>query len=263
MTLPRVSVIQYLNSVPLVWGMLKGVQQGRYELELTTPAACADAVRLGKAELGIIPSIEYQRIDRAQILSGISIASKEEVKSVLLFSTVPIEKVQTVVVDNSSRTSAALLRILMRKFYSRWINIIPSAPKPAEMLKRAEAALVIGDPALTYDGQVPEVYDLAAEWKKFTGLPFVFALWVGREEAKVGRYRKDFEDSRDYGLAHLDAIAAEYAPKLNLQPPGVKAYLTENIDYSLDEENRKGLRLFYKLAREAGIIPVEKDLYFV
>ncbi len=263
MSLPKVSVIQYLNTVPLVWGMLKGAQHGRYDLEFTTPAACADAVRSGKAELGIIPSIEYQRIDRAQILSGISIAAKEEVKSVLLLSKVPIEKVQTVAVDNSSRTAAALLRILMRKFYSRWINVMPSAPKPAEMLKRAEAALVIGDPALTYDGQVPEVYDLAAEWKKFTGLPFVFALWVGREEAKVGRHRKDFEDSRDYGLTHIDAIAAEYAPKLNMQPPGVKVYLTQNIDYSLDEENRKGLRLFYRLAREAGIIPVEKDLYFV
>jgi len=263
MGLPKVSVVQYLNAVPLVWGMLKGIQQGRYALEFTTPAACADAVRLGKADLGIIPSIEYQRLDRAQVLSGISIAAKEEVKSVLLLSKVPIEKVQTVAVDNSSRTSAALLRILMRKFYSRWVNVVPSAPKPAQMLKRAEAALIIGDPALTYDGQVPEVYDLAAEWKKFTGLPFVFALWVGREEAKVGRYRKDFEDSRDYGLAHIDAIAAEYAPKLNMQPPGVKAYLTQNVDYSLDEENRKGLRLFYKLAREAGIIPVEKDLYFV
>jgi chorismate dehydratase len=263
MGLPKVSVVQYLNAVPLVWGMLKGIQQGRYALEFSTPAACADAVRLGKADLGIIPSIEYQRLDRAQVLSGISIAAKEEVKSVLLLSKVPIEKIQTVAVDNSSRTSAALLRILMRKFYSRWVNVVPSAPKPAQMLKRAEAALIIGDPALTYDGQVPEVYDLAAEWKKFTGLPFVFALWVGREEAKIGRYRKDFEDSRDYGLAHIDAIAAEYAPKLNMQPPGVKAYLTQNVDYSLDEENRKGLRLFYKLAREAGIIPVEKDLYFV
>jgi chorismate dehydratase len=263
MNLPKVSVVQYLNAVPLVWGMLKGIQQGRYALEFTTPAACADAVRLGKADLGIIPSIEYQRLERAEVLSGISIASKEEVKSVLLLSKVPIEKVQTVAVDNSSRTSAALLRILLRKFYSRWVNVVPCAPKPAQMLKRAEAALIIGDPALTYDGQVPEVYDLAAEWKKFTGLPFVFALWVGREETRIGRYRKDFEDSRDYGLAHIDAIATEYAPKLNMQPPGVRAYLTQNVDYSLDEENRKGLRLFYKLAREAGIIPVEKDLYFV
>jgi chorismate dehydratase len=242
--------------------MLHGEQQGKYDLSLTTPAGCADAVRGGSAEIGIVPSIEYQRLDRAQILAGISIASKEEAKSVLLLSKVPIDKIKTVVVDNSSRTSAALLRILMRKFYSHWITITPSTPKPAAMLKRGDAALVIGDPALTYDGEVPEVYDLAAEWKKFTGLPFVFALWVGTEDAKISRFRDDFVKSRDYGLAHVDDIAAEYAPKLNMHPEGVKVYLTASIDYSLDEENRKGLRLFYKLAREVGIIPVEKDMYF-
>lgn len=263
MPIPKVSVVQHLNTVPLIWGVLKGEQQGRYELSYTTPASCADAVRQGKADLGIIPSIEYQRIERAQVLTGISIASKTEAKSVLLLSKVPIEKIKTVAVDNSSRSSAALLRILMRKFYAHFINVTPSVPKPVEMLKRADAALVIGDPALTFDGQVAEVYDLAAEWKKFTGLPFVFALWVGREKSKPSRFRKDFESSRDFGLAHLDDIVAEYAPKLNLPPSGLKAYLTENINYSLDEENRKGLRLFYKLAREAGIIPVEKDLYFV
>ena len=263
MTLPKISVVQYLNSVPLVWGMLKGEQQGRYDLDFTTPAACADAVSRGKAALGIIPSIEYQRLERAKILSGISIAAKDEVKSVLLLCKVPIEKIKTVAVDNSSRTSAALLRILMRKFYARFVTVTPSVPKPAEMLKRADAALVIGDPALSYTGEVPEVYDLAAEWKKFTGLPFVFALWVGHEDARPARFRKDFEDSRAYGLAHIDDIAAEYAPKVNMRPAGVKVYLTQNIDYSLDDENRKGLRLFYKLAREAGIIPVEKDLNFV
>lgn len=262
MTAPKVSVVQYLNTVPLIWGMLHGEQQGKYELSFTTPAGCADAVHQRKADVGIIPSIEYQRMEHVQIITGISIASKSEVKSVLLLSKVPIAKIQNVAVDNSSRTSAALLRILMRKFYSRFITVTPSAPKPVDMLRRADAALVIGDPALTYDGQVPEIYDLAAEWKKFTGLPFVFALWVGHEEAKLSKLRKDFEDSRDFGLAHLDEIAAEYAPKLNMQAPGVKVYLTENIDYSLDEENRKGLRYFYKLAREAGIIPVEKDLYF-
>jgi chorismate dehydratase len=258
----KISVVQYLNSVPLIWGMLHGEQQGKYELQFTTPAGCAEAVRQGQADVGIIPSIEYQRLDRRQIISGISIASKEEVKSVLLLSKVPIEKIQTVAVDNSSRTSAALLRILLRKFYSRWVNITPAAPKPAEMLKRADAALVIGDPALTYDGDVAEVYDLAAEWKKFTGLPFVFALWVGHEDLNLSKYREDFQSSRDYGLAHVDDIAAEHAPKLNMKPQGVKVYLTKHIDYSLDEENRKGLRLFCKLAREVGIIPVEKELYF-
>jgi len=263
MGLPKVSVVQYLNAVPLVWGMLKGEQQGRYDLQFTTPAACADAIHQGKADIGIVPSIEYQRIEHAQILSGISIAAKGEVKSVLLLSKVPLEKVKTVAIDNSSRSSAALLRIMMRKFYSRFVTATPCVPKPAEMLKRADAALVIGDPALTFTGQVFRVYDLGAEWKNYTGLPFVFALWVGREDAKLSRFRKDFEDSRDYGLAHVDEISTEYAAKLNMQPDAIKIYLTQHVDYSLDDENRKGLRLFYKLAREAGITPVEKDLNFV
>lgn len=261
-SLPRVSVVQYLNTVPLVWGMLKGDQQGKYDLTFTTPAQCADAVRLGQADVGIIPSIEYQRMENARILAGLAIASKTEVKSVLLLSKVPIEEVKTVALDNSSRTSAALLRILMRKFYSRFVSVTPSAPKPEEMLKRADAALIIGDPALTYDGSVAEVYDLAAEWKKFTGLPFVFALWVGPERANLSRWRNDFLASRDHGLQHVDEIAAEYAPQLQMKPEAIKTYLTENINYSLDEENRMGLRLFFKLACETGIIPVAKELYF-
>ncbi len=262
MRLPKVSVVQYLNTAPLVWGMMKGEQQGKYDLSFTTPALCAEAVRHKTAEVGIIPSIEYQRLEKAQIIAGISIAAKNEVKSVLLLSKVPLAKIQTVAVDNSSRTSAALLRVLMRKFYSRFITASPSNPKVEEMLKKADAALVIGDPALTYTGQVAEVYDLGEEWKKSTGLPFVFALWVGYEGARLSKYRKDFEDSRDYGLAHLDEIAAEYAPKLGMKAVGVKAYLSRNIDYSLDEDNCKGLRLFFKLAREVGIITVEKDLLF-
>ncbi len=262
MTKPKVSVVQYLNTVPLIWGMLHGEQQGKFELAFTTPASCADTVRQKKADIGIIPSIEYQRMERVQILNGISIASKAEVKSVLLLSKVPIEKVQNIAADNSSRTSVALLKVLLEKFYSRRAHMTPSAPNPAQMLKRADAALLIGDPALAYDGQVPQVYDLAAEWRKFTGLPFVFALWVGHEDAKLPRLIKDFEDSRDYGLAHVDEIAAEYAPALSMEVPEVKLYLTENIDYSLDEENCRGLRLFFKLAREVGIIPAEKDLYF-
>ena len=258
----RISVVQYLNSVPLIWGMLHGQQQGKHELQFATPANCADAVRDGKADIGIIPVIEYQRMDRMQIIAGISIASKSRVRSVLLLSKVPIEKIQSIAVDTSSRTSAAFLRILMSKFYSRTVNMVPAAPRPDEMLKCADSALVIGDPALTYRGSA-EVYDLAAEWKKFTGLPFVFAFWAGHADKNLSKCRKDFEESREFGLAHIDDIATEYALKLNMEPADVKVYLTENIDYSLDEENRRGLRLFFRLAREAGIIPVEKEMYFV
>jgi chorismate dehydratase len=258
----KVSVVQYLNAVPLVWGMLHGDQRGKHDLQFATPAACAEAVGQRKADVGIIPSIEYQRMDRMQILPGISIASKEEVKSILLLSKVPLAKVQSVAVDNTSRTSVALLGILMRKFYSRAVNLQSAAPQPEVMLQRADAALVIGDTALTYRGQAPEIHDLAAEWRKFTGLPFVFAFWAGHEDARLARYYKDFEGSRDFGVARVNDIAAEYARKLNLSPEGVRSYLTRNIDYSLDEDNRQGLRLFYKLARETGILPVEKDLRF-
>ena len=258
----RISVVQYLNSVPLIWGMLHGPQQGKHELQFATPAHCADAVRSGTADIGIIPAIEYHRIGRLQIISGISIASKSRVRSVLLLSKLPIEKIQSVAVDTSSRTSAAFLRILLGKFYSLKVNFIPSAPRPDEMLSIADSALVIGDPAFTYRGSA-EVYDLAAEWKKFTGLPFVFAFWAGRANQNLSLYRKDFEESRQFGLAHIDDIAAGYAVKLHTNPADVKVYLTENIDYSLDEENCRGLRLFFKLAYEAGIIPVERELRFV
>jgi chorismate dehydratase len=255
----RLSVVQYLNTVPLIWGMLHGEQRGKFELQLTVPSGCADAIAQRQADVGIVPSIEYQRLDGVEILPGMSIASKREVKSVLLLSNMPLAKVQTVALDESSRTSAALVRILMRKFYARHVSFSPAAPEPAEMLRRADAALVIGDPALAYRGPA-EVYDLAHEWRMFTGLPFVFALWMGHSGAHLASRGADFAASLDFGLAHMDDIAAEYAPKLGLTPSAVKVYLTRNIDYSLDEENRQGLKLFYKLAREVGVIPAEKEL---
>jgi chorismate dehydratase len=262
MNRPRVSVVRYLNTVPLVWGMLEGQQRGKYDLEFTTPAGCADAVRARQADVGIIPSIEYQRMDQVEIIPGLSIASKASVKSVMLFSSKPIEQIRKVAMDNSSRTSIALLTILLRKFYQQDFDSIPADPDPGKMLEQADAALVIGDPALTYQGAAARVYDLAMEWRRFTGLPFVFAPWVGHSQAGLAHLRHDFEDSCSYGLTHMDEIAGVYAPRYNLAPGQVKAYLTENIDYTLDEENLKGLSLFYKLAQESGLISRQKDLRF-
>ena len=261
-TQPRVSVVKYLNTVPLIWGMLKGAQQGKYDLDFTTPAKCADDLAQREAAVGIVPSIEYQRMDRLRVVPGCSIASKGIVKSVLLLSKVPIEQVETVALDNSSRTSAALVRVLLQKFYSRPLVTAPADPQPQKMLQRADAALLIGDPALTFDGNGLMVYDLAAEWKKFTGLPFVFAVWAGHEGAILSNIVADFQASRDYGLAHVDDIASEYAPRLGLTCEAVKVYLRENIDYSLNEENCKGLELFYSLAHEVGVIPVKREILF-
>jgi len=302
MTKPRISVVQYLNTAPLVWGMLHGAERGKFDLEFTTPARCADAVAQGRADVGIVPSIEVPRIEGAEIVPGVSIASKGRVRSVLLLSKVPIEEIRSVAMDNSSRTSAALVTILLRRFYDLDFQSEPADPQLEEMLKRADAALLIGDPALTYElsragrrsacdpaltyelrveglklseDRDPDldssallgsstllVYDLAAEWKKFTGLPFVFALWAGRPEAGLAEFVREFQESRDQGLRHLDAIASEWGPRLQLTEAAVKLYLAENINYDLDQENLEGLRLFYKLAAEEGLIPAGKELRF-
>lgn len=258
---PRVSVVQYLNTAPLVWGMTHGSLRDSFELTFTTPACCADDLSAGRADLGIIPSIEYQRIDGLKLLPGLSIASKHRVRSVLLLARVPVEEVRTVALDTSSRTSAALVQVLLRKFYKLDVTTRPASPNPEAMLRSADAALLIGDPALVYTGNA-RVYDLAEEWRRFTGLPFVFALWAYRPGPALdpAALARDFTQSRDEGLAHLNDIAAEWAPRLGPTADAVKVYLTENIDYTLDEENLEGLRLFYRLAHEVGAAPAVKDL---
>lgn len=258
----RLSVVQYLNTVPLIWGMLHGEQRGKFDLRLTVPSGCADAIARREADVGIVPSIEYQRLDGLQILPGMSIASKFEVKSVLLLSKMPLAQVQTIALDESSRTSAALVRILMQKFYSRQVTFAPAAPQPEQMLQVADAALLIGDPALNYAGPPVQVFDLAQEWRKFTGLPFVFAVWMGHADQSLSAHRAEFTASLDFGLAHIDDIASEYAPRLGMTQEAVKVYLTRNIDYSLDEENLEGLKLFYRLAHEVGLTPAAKELKF-
>jgi len=259
---PRISVVQYLNTVPLVWGMLRGEQKGKFDLDLTVPARCADAVRAGAADVGIIPAIEYQRIPDLEIIDGLSISSQKEVRSVLLLSAKPIEEIRTVAMDESSRTSVALVTILLRKFYGLSISSNLAEPDAQAMLDRADSALLIGDPALAFHDPAVRVYDLAAEWRKFTGLPFVFAVWAGSAKGNLGRWAEDFHASLEFGLARMDDIASEYAPRHKMTPDEVRFYLTENINYNLDEEKLEGLRLFYRLAYELELISEPRELRF-
>jgi chorismate dehydratase len=259
----KVSVVQYLNTVPLIWGMLRGEQRGKFDLEFTTPARCADAIRDGSAEIGIIPSIELQRIENLEVIPHVSISSLARVRSVALFSKQPIERVKTIALDASSRTSVALLTVLLKKFYHLSPEMTTAEPDARSMLQHADAALLIGDPALVYESSGMMVYDLAAEWKAFTGLPFVFAVWAGRASAGLRNVAEDFQRSRDYGLGHVNEIAQEYAPRHSLTPEEVKIYLTERINYNLSEAHREGIALFHNLAREIGLIPAVKEVRFV
>lgn len=282
----RISVVQYLNTAPLVRGFTHGPLQGKYDLSFTVPSQCAEALRSGVADIAIIPAIEYQRIPNLVILPGLAIASKERVRSLLILSKTPIRQARRIALDRSSRSTQALTRILCD---ARWLispEFSEAEPELAAMLQTNDAALLIGDPALrlalaaeqhvtpSRDGawlcsgaqlglpQIPSlhIYDVVHEWWQLTERPAVLAVWAVRQEAATPELAVDFSSSLAFGLAHLPEICAEASRELQLPEKELSLYLRTNIDYSLDAENRKGLELYFHHAARLGLIPQAKPL---
>jgi chorismate dehydratase len=259
----KVSFIDYLNSVPLGWGFLHGPDRDAFDILFDVPAECARHLRTGEADIGLIPVIEYQRIPNLLVLPDIAIASKREVKSVLFVSKVPLAQVKRVAVDRSSRTSVALLKILLYKFHGLdSITFEEKSPDPDKMLELYDAALIIGNPALKVARAGLHIHDLADEWNRFTGLPFVFACWAVRADADLGEQQKIFYRSRDLGLQEVDSIARIYSQKLAVSEQEIRSYILENLNYSLDEANLRGLEAFYEAAAELGLISSPRPLEF-
>jgi chorismate dehydratase len=276
----RISVVQYLNTTPLVRGFTHGPLQRKYDLSFTVPSQCAEALRTGAADVAIIPAIEYQRIPNLVVLPDLSIASKERVRSLLIVSKLPIREVRSLALDQSSRSTQALTRILCE---DRW-NITPqfteATPDLVRMLQTSDAALVIGDPALRIaieaeqcvkpgkDGewictgtqiglpQAPKLhlYDVVHEWWQLTERPAVLAVWAARSEVATADLAADFSASLTFGLKHLHEICAEAARDLQLPEKELSLYLRTNIDYSLDAENLKGLDEFFARAARLNLI---------
>ena len=289
----RISIVEFLNTAPLVWGFTDGPLAGKYDLSFAVPSRCAEDLRAGRADVGIIPSIEYQRMEDVVALPGMAIASKQEVRSLLVVSKVPIEAAQSLALDTNSRSTVGLARILSRRHWNIDPEFIDMPPDPDEMLARADAALVIGDPALRLrlhvdalqakepgatgccccggdDDEQPVkgvemlfVYDMAQQWREMSGLPAVLAIWVARRGVLTPEIAADFSASRDYGLSHIGDIAEGAALKLELPPRELERYLTDNIDFSLDDENLAGLRRYYEECAAARLIPRARELEFV
>lgn len=290
MTKLRVSIVEYLNAAPLVWGFTDGPLAGKYDLSFTVPSQCAEELRRGDADLGIIPSIEYQRMDGVAVLPGMAIASKREVRSLLVISKRPIDKVKRIALDTSSRSTVGLVRLLAAEHWKIAPEFVNSAPDPAEMLRESDAALLIGDPALRISlkmealaGKSPSgeqccqgdpedmpvpgyetlfVYDVIHQWREMTGKPAVLAIWAGRREAISPEVVADFTASKHYGLERVREISEAASIKLDLPPRALERYLTENIHFDLDEENLAGLELYFQKAAAAGLIPRAKLLEF-
>jgi len=285
----RVSIVEYLNTAPLVWGFTNGPLRGKYDLSFTVPSQCAEQLRSDQADIAIIPAIEYQRIDDLVILPDMAIASKKQVRSLLIIAKKPIELVKSFALDASSRSTQTLTRILCAEKWKIAPQFFEAPPELGAMLKQADAALLIGDPALRAalgiekdsrsgaEGQticqaatlgitsaeLLYVYDVVGEWRSLTGLPAVLAIWAARRDVATPELAADFLASRDFGLSRIPGICFDAARELELPQPALESYLRQNIDFSLDEENRRGLELYFTHAAKLGLISQAKPLEWV
>src|SRR2546430_4305564 len=270
MRLLRVSAISYLDTAPLMWDFDPTHVGSAFDISYTLPSLCAAALQNGSADIGIIPAAAYAAIPELLILPRVAIASKQAVRSILLVSKVHRERILTVAVDASSLTSVALLQMLFTKWWGGHRPFTTMAPDVERMLEQHDAGLVIGDPALKVDRSRYFTYDLAEEWIRLTGHPFVFAFWAVRQVALKDPpptldLASIFRESRDHGVQaeNLERIAKEWARRMELSESDIKSYLNQNFHYYLDSACLDGMQLFFRYAEECGILPAAPRLNFV
>jgi chorismate dehydratase len=266
----RISAISYLNTAPLMWDFEHGEAGSEFDISYTLPSACARALEAGSADIGIIPAAAYAQVPGLTVLPGVAIASRRPVRSILLVSRMPVDKIRSVALDTSSMTSVALVKVLFEKWLGGGREFTSMSPDIEKMLARHDAGLLIGDPALQIDRSRYLTLDLAEEWIRYTGKPFVFAFWAVRQDAlheaaPPPDMANIFQQSRDHGLEprSIDQISHEWAPRLSLTQSDVRSYLSENIYYQLDAPCLEGLQLFYRYAAEIGALPAAPEMCFL
>ncbi len=261
MEAPRISASSYSNTAPLVWSFLYGSQHGKVEIILdNAPARSAELLSQARVQAALVPVIAYQSIDGVKLVPGVCVGAREKVRSVCLVTRgMDLGEAKSVSLDTSSKTSVALTKIIFKEFLGLQPDWHDAAPNVDAMLDASDAALIIGDPALALsrDPQY-RVFDLVELWRQHTGLGFIFAMWMTRENIVA----IDFAAARDEGLAHADDIAANYAGQIGLTGEEMKAYLTENISYTPDESMLAGMKLYFSLAEKHGLIEANRPLKF-
>jgi chorismate dehydratase len=257
----RLGAVSYLNTKPLVHGL--DARPDLFALRFDVPAQCAALLHEGRIDVGLIPAIEYLRGDY-RIVPGVSIASDGPVASVAIFSKVPVERVTSLAMDISSRTSVALTRILCAQQWDIAPKFIPAEPDLRAMLSRADAALIIGDTALTSDAAALGLIklDLGLEWQRLTGLPFVYAMWCGRDGHCGPAHVAELNAARERGIQDIDRIARTEADGDVARATLVRGYLRDNLNYDLGERQLAGLRRFHELAVDQGLAPGLCNLRF-
>lgn len=250
----RLSIIDYLNALPLNLAFKDGLFADRTALCFDYPSLCADHLAAGHVDGGLISSIEYQRMPNLKMVAGLGIASRHEARSVLIVTRRALRDVRSMAMDRFSRSSEALTRILFHRLFGRQVHALPMAPELPAMLERCDAALIIGDAALKLDQTGLIVHDLARLWFDHTGLPFVFAFWALRPSHAQAVWAQLLREAKAYGLSHFPARGGEWSTRWGLPAGEIHRYLTENIHYDLAGPEMASLDLFYHYALEAGLL---------
>jgi len=248
----RLGAVSYLNTRPLVRGL--EARPDLFTLRFDIPSVCAALLHAGEVDLGLIPAVEYLRGDYA-IVPGVAIGSDGPVSSVAIFTKVPMEQVRTLALDTSSRTSAALTRVLCAHLWHIAPVFTPADPAVETMLASNDAALVIGDNALDIDGSGlgATKVDLGEAWKAMTGLPFVYAVWTGRPDALDREQVAAMQEARARGEREVAAIARETSGGRAEVERRNLGYLRDTLRYGLGQREIAGLERFHALAVELGI----------
>ena len=280
-----IAAIDFVNPAPLMWDFEHEPRKSelalRYRILSSTPAECAQRLQSGVADIGLVPVAAYASANGQSIVPGCTIASLDSIRSIVLVvrRAQGVTGVKSVALDTASLTSATYTRILFSKRWRIFPAFKPHAADLDAMLASADAALLIGDPALlaledraqreARTGEQLDYIDLGHEWRSWTGTPWVSAFWAVRDAAFTpdtvtpAQLVDDFQRSRDNGLAHTEELVAEWSVRIAVPAATLRAYLTHNIHYVLDEACLEGLQLFYRYAAECGALPAVPALKFL
>ena len=256
----KIGAVPYLNAKPLIYTLPK--DNPNLQLSTAVPSLLADQLQSGHLDFALIPSIEYLRGKNYRVIPNISISSHDAVRSVKLFGKVPIEKVRRVALDTSSRTSRALLKILLAETYGLNPEYTSYDHRSPIHDTDADAVLLIGDAAMQQSDENWHILDLGEEWYSMTGLSFVYALWVTKENTILGNIPQILQQAKQNGLQIIPEIAQAESAKLNLPELLCREYLTKNIGYDLNATELAGLRLFYNYAVKLGLAKPEIEIAF-
>ncbi|MBX7167046.1 MAG: menaquinone biosynthesis protein [Pirellulales bacterium] len=257
----RVGAVNYLNTKPLIYRLDELYPDA--ELVLDLPSRLADRLAAGELDVALIPSVESFQDPTYSIVSDACIGCRGPVWSVKLLSRVPVERIQSLALDEGSRTSAALCRILLHERYGLQPRLERLDIGQSLEDTRADAVLLIGDRAIhSPPGRYDAVWDLGDQWCRWAELPFVFAMWTARAGVDTSGLEPALAESRDLGLRNLPQIAAGEAAKLGLTEPECIGYLRDNLHFTLGPREQQGLALFHRLAGQMGLAPKGVELDF-